>query len=156
MGLCRSAYQGLEAAAHSLLRINPRIRDRFDDLFRAALEAISQYLINFGRRDHHLAIAEERLLPGEAALTEVDHPLHDGFLEQPYLRGGYLRAGNSKTHGVVRASFDVLPELRPRLAAGLFAEPGSYPAWVRFGGPGTVGAARPDDVTRSSLWVKES
>ena len=60
MGLCRLAYQGLDAAGHTLLRLNPRIRDGFDRLFRAPIEAITQFLINLFRRNEHLAIAEER------------------------------------------------------------------------------------------------
>jgi hypothetical protein len=154
MGLCRSAYQGLEAAAHALLRINPKVRDRFDALFRAPLEAITQYSINFGRRDDHLEIAEERLLLGEAALAEEITRYMTDFLNSHYLRGGYLRAGNTKTHGVVGAKFDVLPELRPELAVGLFAEPRSYPAWVRFGGPGPLAPPDADDNGLLSVGIK--
>ena len=138
MGLCRLAYQGLDAAGHSLLRLNPRIRDWFDRLFRAPIEAITQFLINLFRRNEHLAIAEERLLPDEPALAEEITRNMADFLKNQYLPGAYQRAGNTKTHGVVRASFDVLPGLGERLAVGLFEKPRSYPAWVRFGGPGPL------------------
>jgi len=154
MGLCRSLYQALEAAAHSLLRINPKIRDRLDDFFSAPLEAITQFLINLGRRDDHLSLAEERLLPDEAVLTaEIIRYMTD-FLNTHYLRGGYLRAGNTKTHGMVRATFDVLPGLRPELAVGVFAKPGSYRAWVRFGGPGPLSPPDPDDNGLLSIGIK--
>jgi hypothetical protein len=154
MGLCRNAYQSLEAAAHSLLRINPVLRDRFDVLFRAPIEATTQFFINFGRRDENLLIAEERLLPGEASLAEeITRDMAD-FLKNHYLRGAYLRAGNTKTHGVVRATFDVLPGLCPKLAVGLFAEAKSYPAWVRFGGPGPLAPPDPDDNGLLSIAIK--
>lgn len=53
-----------------------------------------------------------------------------------------LRAGNTKTYGVVRAELEVLDGLPPRFRYGLFAEPSTYKAWVRFGGPGPL--APPD------------
>jgi hypothetical protein len=154
MGLCRLAYQGLDAAGHSLLRLNPRIRDWFDRLFRAPIEAITQFLINLFRRNEHLAIAEERLLPDEPALAEEITRNMADFLKNQYLPGAYQRAGNTKTHGIVRASFDVLPELGERLAVGLFAEPRSYPAWVRFGGPGPLAPPDPDDNGLLSIGIK--
>lgn len=154
MGLCRLAYQGLDAAGHSLLRLNPRIRDWLDRLFRAPIEAITQFLINLFRRNEHLAIAEERLLPDEPALAEEITRNMADFLKNQYLPGAYLRAGNTKTHGIVRASFDVLPGLDERLAVGLFAEARSCPAWVRFGGPGPLAPPDPDDNGLLSIGIK--
>src|SRR6516162_3599628 len=50
--------------------------------------------------------------------------------------GNFQRGGNTKTHGVVRAGFTVRDDLPPQYRRGLFAEPKTYPAWVRFSGPG--------------------
>jgi hypothetical protein len=154
MGLCRVSYQALEAVAHSLLRINPKIRAGFDNLFQAPLEAITQSLINLGRRDEKLAIAEERLLTDEQALAEEIARSMAVFLKNHYLRGGYQRAGNTKTYGVVRAAFDVLPHLDKRLGVGLFENAGSYPAWVRFAGPGPMAPADSDDNGVLSIGIK--
>jgi hypothetical protein len=154
MGLCQSIYQGLEAAAHSLLRIGPSIRDRFDGTFREPIERLAQYFINLARRRENLAIAEERILPGEALLAKEITRYMTDFLKNHYLRGAYLRAGNTKTHGIVRATFDVPGDLPPELAVGLFARAKSYPAWVRFGGPGPLAPPDPDDNGLLSLGIK--
>jgi hypothetical protein len=43
----------------------------------------------------------------------------------------YTRDVHSKAHGCVKATFEV-GELEPRLRHGLFAQAGTYEAWVRF------------------------
>jgi hypothetical protein len=154
MPLCSFAYQELESLGHSLLRVNPTIRDGFDRLFREPIEAITQALINLGRRRENLAIAEERLLPDEPAIAQAIAREMGDFLKSHYLRGGYQRAGNTKTHGVVRAVFEVMPGLAKHLAIGLFAEPRSYRAWVRFAGPGPFAPADPDDNGILSIGIK--
>lgn len=154
MPLCSFAYQELESLGHSLLRVNPTIRDGFDRLFREPNEAITQALINLGRRRENLAIAEERLLPDEPAIAQAIAREMGDFLKSHYLRGGYQRAGNTKTHGVVRAVFEVMPGLAKHLAIGLFAEPRSYRAWVRFAGPGPFAPADPDDNGILSIGIK--
>lgn len=46
---------------------------------------------------------------------------------------GYAhRAVHAKAHGYVRARFEVLPGLDPELAQGLYAEPATYDAVMRF------------------------
>lgn len=49
----------------------------------------------------------------------------------PYIQP-YKRDVHSKTHGLLKATFTVLPNVDPRLRFGLFATPKSYPAWIRF------------------------
>ena len=46
--------------------------------------------------------------------------------------GHAYRAVHAKAHGYVRARFEVLADLSPSLAQGLFAEPRSYEAILRF------------------------
>ncbi len=46
--------------------------------------------------------------------------------------GHAYRAVHAKAHGYLRAKFEVLPNLPPSLAQGLYAEPGSYDAILRF------------------------
>lgn len=42
------------------------------------------------------------------------------------------RAQHAKTHGCVRAQFEVVADVPPDLRVGLFAAPRTYDAWVRF------------------------
>ena len=68
--------------------------------------------------------------------------------------GGYERGGNTKTHGIVRAELVVHAGLAPELRHGIFAEPRTYPAWVRFSGPGPYVTPDIDDVGFMSISIK--
>ncbi len=46
--------------------------------------------------------------------------------------GGARRAQHSKHHGIVQATFAVRDDVPADLRAGLFAQPASYPAYIRF------------------------
>ena len=58
------------------------------------------------------------------------------FTHKYYEHSFALRAGNTKTYGVVKGEFEVLPDLADNLRQGVFRYPKTYPAWVRFAGPG--------------------
>ncbi len=47
-------------------------------------------------------------------------------------QGHAFRAVHAKAHGYLKAKFEVLPGLAPELAQGLFAEPATYDAILRF------------------------
>lgn len=47
-----------------------------------------------------------------------------------------------KMHGLMRAEFTVADDLPPELRVGLFAQPATYPAWVRFSN--SANASNPD------------
>jgi hypothetical protein len=64
------------------------------------------------------------------------------FTRRTYPHGGAERAGNTKTYGVVRGTFEVLPDLPENMRRGVFAEPRTFPVWTRFAGPGPL--APPD------------
>lgn len=117
-------------------RIDPYFRDAFDRAFQRPLARFAQALINFRRPDDGLGIAEERRLPDEDALTQGIIDAMGAFLRKTYPHGHAERAGNTKTYGVVRAEFSILPDLPDHLRRGVFSVPRTYPAWVRFGGPG--------------------
>jgi hypothetical protein len=55
------------------------------------------------------------------------------------------RGQHPKHHGCVRAEFVVEPELPPEYRVGLFREPRTYPAWIRFSSGG-----RQDDRQRDA------
>ncbi len=54
----------------------------------------------------------------------------------------------------MRAEFTVLPELPEHLARGVFAKPRTYPAWVRFSGPGPYAPPDLEDLGQCSVAIK--
>jgi hypothetical protein len=68
--------------------------------------------------------------------------------------GGFERGGNTKTQGIVRAELVVHDDLPPQFRKGIFAVRRSYPAWVRFSGPGPYVTPDIDDVGFMSISVK--
>ncbi len=60
--------------------------------------------------------------------------------------GGFERGGNTKTHGIVRGEFIVHDGLPAELRHGIYAQPRTYRAWVRFSGPGPYVTPDIDDV----------
>ncbi|HKJ41330.1 MAG TPA: catalase family protein [Sunxiuqinia sp.] len=119
-------------------RQNPVYRDTFDKLFRKPISAVTQFLINIWRKNDHLGIAEEKLLPNEKEVTREIVEQMTAFLVKHYQHSIAERAGNTKTYGLVKAQFEILPLHEERLKKGIFKEPATYPAWVRFAGPGPL------------------
>lgn len=80
----------------------------------------------------NMQLAEEYPPPDEAqvilALTE--RQIRKIIHENP--SGIMRRDAHTKMHGMVRAEFTVLPDLPPELRVGLFSQPGTYQAWIRF------------------------
>lgn len=77
-------------------------------------------------------LATEYPPPGEAAYTQdlADRLKAKIIKDNP--TGIMRRDAHPKMHGVVRAEFIVEPDLPPELRVGLFKEPASYKAWIRF------------------------
>jgi hypothetical protein len=135
---------------------------RFDPFFRPAFDAVLQRpltrfvtaLINAQRKNEGYKIAEEREIPGEAAALDS---IIDSFRKQMsglWKPGGYERGGNTKTHGIVRGEFIVHDNLPPNFRHGIYAEPKTYKAWVRFSGPGPYVTPDIDDVGFMSISIK--
>ena len=76
------------------------------------------------------------------------------YMRQHWQPGNYQRAGNTKTHGVVRATVTVRDDLPEHMRRGVFAEPRSYRAWVRYSGPGPDWPRDIDDVGFVSMAIK--
>jgi hypothetical protein len=72
-------------------------------------------------------------------------------LRQP---GGFERGDNTKTQGIVRAKSIVKDDLPQQFRKGIFAMRRSYPAWVRFSGPGPYVTPDIDDVGFMNISVK--
>jgi hypothetical protein len=136
-------------------RIDPYVRPVLDRLARPPLQALVQWWVRRRLPDHGLALAEERLVPGEEAATAQVVESMTRFLEVTYPPGAHVeRAGNTKTYGVVRGRLTVAADVPEGLRHGLFAEPGEYPAWVRFAGPGPLAPPDLHDNAVMSIGVK--
>jgi len=129
-------------------------RPLFDKWLRPPLFEFAQALQNSRRQDEHLKLAEERLLPGEEEYTREIIDELTKFTRENWLPGAAQRFGNTKTFGVLRGEFTVLPGLPANLRRGLFAEPRAYPAWVRFSGPGPYAPPDIEDLGQCSVGIK--
>jgi hypothetical protein len=130
-------------------------RPQFDRWIRPSLFATLQGLQNWLRRnDERPSLAEETLLPDEEEYIQGIIDELKAFTRENWLPGGAQRFGNTKTFGVLRAEFTVLPDLPENLARGLFGSPGSHPAWVRFSGPGPYAPPDLEDLGQCSVAIK--
>jgi hypothetical protein len=129
-------------------------RPWFDRRLRPPLFSAAQALQNALRKDEHFRLAEERPLPGEEQLTREIIDELAKFTRENWLPGGAQRFGNTKTFGVLRGEFSVLPDLPDRLRRGVFAEAATYPAWVRFSGPGPYAPPDIEDLGQCSVGIK--
>ena len=139
---------------HLERRFDPFFRPAFDAILRDPLTSLATSLINSRRASEGLKIAEEKPLQGEEEFVDS---IIKSFTDQMTLLwkpGRFERGGNTKTHGIVRAEFIVHDNLPPELRRGIYAEPCSYPAWVRFSGPGPYITPDIDDVGFMSIGIK--
>src|SRR5688572_440471 len=135
---------------------------RFDPFFRPACDAVLRdplstpvtALLNMRRRNDHLNIAEEKPIPGEEAHLDAIISSFQTQLRLLWKPGGFERGGNTKTHGIVRGDFIVHENLPADLRHGIYAQPATYRAWVRFSGPGPYITPDIDDVGFMSIGIK--
>lgn len=142
------------AITHFERRFDPFFRPAFDAVLRDPIARLVTWLINRRRPNERLKIAEERPLPDEEQFVDS---IIASFRQQMRLLwkpGGYERGGNTKTHGIVRAEFTVHDGLPDGLRNGIYAEPRTFRAWVRFSGPGPYVTPDIDDVGFMSISVK--
>jgi hypothetical protein len=135
-------------------RIDPWMRPAFDAVLRDPIARLTTALINWRRPNEGLQIAEERIQPGEEASLQSIIDTFRAQLRGLWKPGGYERGGNTKTHGIVRAEFIVHDGLPPQLRHGIYAQPKTYRAWVRFSGPGPYVTPDIDDVGFMSISIK--
>ncbi len=117
-------------------RLEPFFRPALNHLLREPTAALVQYLINWHRPDEKLAIAEEQHFDWEEEALDDIIQLMSAQMHGHFPPGKYERGGNTKTHGLVRATVSVRDDLPPHMRVGLFAQARSFPAWIRFSGPG--------------------
>jgi hypothetical protein len=135
-------------------RFDPFVRPAFDALLRDPVARLTTALINLPRRNEGLKIAEERLIPGEEEFLDSIIASFQAQMRGLWKPGGFERGGNTKTHGIVRGEFVVHDGLPPELRHGIFAQPRTYQAWVRFSGPGPYITPDIDDVGFMSISIK--
>ncbi len=144
----------LVSLMHFERRTEPFWRPKVNRMFREPSAAVLQKLINLRRRDEGLALAEERELEGEEeALDSIIADMGE-YMRRKYRPGEYERVGNTKTHGLVRADFVIREDLPADYRHGVFKQPRTFPAWVRFSGPGPDSPPDIDDVGFMSMTVK--
>ncbi len=135
-------------------RIDPWVRPLFDAALRDPLARLTTACINGRRPNEHLAIAEEKLLPDEEAFLDSIIASFEKQMRKLWKPGGMERGGNTKTHGIVRGEFIVHDDLPAQLRHGIYAQPKTYRAWVRFSGPGPYVSPDIDDVGFMSTSIK--
>jgi len=132
----------------------PILRPAFNYLFRQPLAWLLTALINLNRSREKVALAEETMQPGENedVQTMIDEMRRHLVIDFP--PGGFERAGNTKTHGLVRGELTIHDNLPEGFRHGLFAAPNAYQCWVRFSGPGPHVEPDIDDVGFVSISIK--
>jgi hypothetical protein len=147
-------HDAIVCMLHIERRFEPFFRPAVDAALREPTAALIQYLINRQRPDDGLRIAEERPQPDEEAHLQSIIDTMAEYMRTHWLPGSYQRAGNTKTHGVVRGEVTIRGDVPANFRRGVFAEPRSYRAWVRFSGPGPDWPRDIDDVGFVSCAIK--
>ena len=78
------------------------------------------------------ALAQEQVPPNErASINDLAARLKAKIVKDNPT-GTMRRDAHPKMHGVLKAIFTVLPDLPPELRVGIFSEPRTFQAWIRF------------------------
>jgi hypothetical protein len=139
---------------HVERRFDPFFRPAFDALLRDPIANLVTAWINQHRPNDGLKIAEEKPLPNEEAYLDSIIASFEKQMRLLWQPGRFERGGNTKTHGIVRGEFIVHDNLPAELRHGIYAEPRTYRAWVRFSGPGPYITPDIDDVGFMSISIK--
>ncbi len=150
----KAIHDILLALLHIERRLEPLFRRPLNRLLREPSAALIQYLINRRRTDPGMQLAEEREDPDEKQSLDAIIDLMADQMRGHFKPGAYERGGNTKTHGVLRATVTVRDDLPDHCRQGVFATPRRYPAYVRFSGPGPDVPADIRDVGFISMAVK--
>jgi hypothetical protein len=142
------------ALLHLERRFDPLVRPAFDAILRDPIAAVVTSVINRGRPNDGLRIAEESVSPDEQADLDSIIDSFDKQMQLLWKPGRFERGGNTKTHGIVRAEFIVHNHLPEKLRRGIYREPRTFKAWVRFSGPGPYITPDIDDVGFMSMSIK--
>jgi hypothetical protein len=153
--LLRLLHRIFECLLHFERRFEqPFLRPAFNRLLRGPLARLLTALINLQRSRENVELAEEALQPGEENHVQTMIDEMRRHLVRDFPPGGFERAGNTKTLGLVRGELIIRDGLSDAFRYGLFATPRTYPCWIRFSGPGPHVEPDIDDVGFVSISVK--
>jgi hypothetical protein len=150
----KGLHDGLVRLVSLERRIDPFFRPAVDALLREPLGSLAQTLLRLVHEAAPDLPVHEQVLPGEEACVQSIIASMSDYSRTLYRPGTYERAGNTKTHGIVRGRFVVEPDLPTTFRHGVFATPTEFPAWVRFAGPGPAPPPDIDDVGVLSFGIK--
>ncbi|MGF1477119.1 MAG: catalase family protein [Geminicoccaceae bacterium] len=150
----RTIHRGLELGLRVERRLEPWFRQPLNRIAREPTARLLQYLINRRRPNQSLALAEERIEPDEELSLDRIVELMAEQMKGHFKPGAYERGGNTKTHGIVRATVTVRDALPSHLRHGIFATTRSFPAYIRFSGPGPDLPEDINDVGFVSMAIK--
>jgi hypothetical protein len=139
---------------HVERRLEPFFRPAANAVMREPSAWLIQALINRKRPHEGLGLAEERPLPDEEAALDSIIETMGAYMRKHYRAGEFQRAGNTKTHGVVRGEVIIRDDLPAHMRRGVFARPQTFRAWVRFSGPGPDSPTDINDVGFVSCAIK--
>src|SRR6202030_3841729 len=139
---------------HLERRFDPWFRPAFDAVLRDPIARLTTALINVRRPNEGLKIAEEKLFPGEEEFLNSIISSFEKQMRELWRPGGFERGGNTKTQGIVRGEFIVHDDLPLEFRHGIYAKGQTFPAWVRFSGPGPYITPDIDDVGFMSISIK--
>ena len=135
-------------------RVDPYFRDTFNALFQRPLVNMVQFFLRLLHKNPETRLCQEVVDPDEGRIAATITEKMKEFTEREYQGRVAERAGNTKTYGVVRAEFQVFSDVPDAFKKGMFAEPKSYPAWIRFAGPGPLSPPDVADAGILSIGVK--
>ena len=145
------AILGLVTLEH---RVDPYFRDTFNVLFQRPLVNMVQFFLRLLHKNPETSLCQEVITADEGEIAAAITENMKKFTEREYKGRMAERAGNTKTYGVVRAEFQVLAGIPEALKKGMFAEPKTYPGWIRFAGPGPLSPPDVADAGILSIGVK--
>ena len=119
----RFLHRLLEIFLHVERRFEqPFLRPAFDAVFRMPIALFVTAIQNSMRSREDIGLAEETLQIGEDEDVQTMIDEMRRHLVRDFPRGGFERAGNTKTHGLVRGELVIHDGLPDKLRKGLFAD----------------------------------
>jgi len=152
--LLQLMHRFFDELLHIERRLEPFFRPALNRLTREPAAHALRFLMNLRRKDEGLGLAEEKRFDWEEQANDDIIKLMAEQMRGHFKPGAYERGGNTKTHGIVRATVTVRDDLPKHMRKGIFATVRSYPAYVRFAGPGPDVPSDIRDIGFSSMSMK--
>lgn len=134
--------------------VDPYFRDAFNAVLQRPLVGITQCFLRLLHSNSETRLCQEIVTGEELEYAAAITTEMEKFTRREYAGRIAERAGNTKTYGVVRATFSILPSIPEQFRKGLFAETKDYPAWIRFSGPGPLSPPDVADAGILSIGIK--